>query len=210
MAGAAIPALWCGIASTIMPFVGTIVAVVLGIIALLGIHRSNGKLKGRWQAGLGITFGLLSSVAWVAIVTNDRFQDAAMVALAGPDPSTFLAVGDCLDVPIDQVDNFVVFPEEVVPCNEPHSFQYIGFALLPYGPDAAHPGDDAALTEGGDLCLPLFEEFTGSDYWERFDLELIITTPHERLWEASGAREVNCYVGTVDLSLLTESVEGSG
>lgn len=92
-----------------------------------------------------------------------------------------------------------------VDCSEEHDAEVIhNFDL----PDGDWPGD-AAIDEAIEReCLPAFDDYIGSDYWES-SLDISIITPLPESWEA-GDRQVTCIAFTMDGSTVTESFRDSG
>ena len=66
--GKAIASLVCGIVGWIIPFVGPVVAIVLGHLSLSEIKKSGGRLKGDGMAIAGLVLGYLGATLFVFLI----------------------------------------------------------------------------------------------------------------------------------------------
>ncbi|MEM7340294.1 MAG: DUF4190 domain-containing protein [Actinomycetota bacterium] len=211
--GLAVAAFIVGLLSFFLPFLGGLIAIILGIIALVRIGSSNGLKTGKVFAWLGIAIGALSIVAWVLIVTSDSFQEGFQEGLEeGLEDrltSNIISVGDCLDISTAESTDFSVSASDVVPCAQSHTAEYIGFFDLSYPDGAAYPGVDEVFTEGLDRCVEIFDSYTGTDYYENLELDVLVEYPQSRGWSLFDDREVGCFVVNINEdSPLTGSVRG--
>ncbi len=53
---------------TLVPFIGTLVAIITGHMARAGIRRSNGQLDGDGLAVAGLVLGWVSAALWVVAI----------------------------------------------------------------------------------------------------------------------------------------------
>lgn len=66
--GKAVASLVCGIVGWIIPFIGPVVAIVLGHLSLSEIKRSAGRLKGDGMAIAGLVLGYLGATFFVFLI----------------------------------------------------------------------------------------------------------------------------------------------
>lgn len=119
-----------------------------------------------------------------------------------------IEIGDCLDMPEDDVFNTV----DTVDCNDAHDLEVYAMVdmasvSIDFSAIAAYPGDfelyDAALDE----CLNEFESYVGIDYPNSV-LYVDAFTPTVEGWEEFDDREVQCVLLQLDAE-LTDIVKSS-
>lgn len=66
--GKAIGSLVCGIAGLLIPFIGAVVAIVLGHLGLSEVKKSGGRLKGDGLAIAGLVLGYLEAAFFVLLI----------------------------------------------------------------------------------------------------------------------------------------------
>ncbi len=186
------------IASLVTALVGLgLVAVGLGIAALVRIGR-NGS-RGRGLAIAGIAVGAIGAVVVIAIGA------LAVTAALGSRPlaadvdaprdvhSRQLVTGNCLD-PLP--DNGVVDAVRVVPCDDPHAAQVI--SQFAFDPDAVWPGQAAADRRVATAC-----EISAAE--TEAGLTRITWAPTERSWN-DGDRTGLCLLHRADGTPLTQTL----
>ncbi len=117
-----------------------------------------------------------------------------------------LRPGDCFDDVIEDgefAEEYASLP--MVDCDSPHDNE--AYALYDMA-DGAFPGLAAADDEAIVTCVPLFEDYVGSDY-ETSRLDIWWMIPTEDGW-SEGDREVACVLYDLDLNKLTGSMANSG
>jgi hypothetical protein len=117
-----------------------------------------------------------------------------------------LSPGDCFDDVIEDGD----FAEEaealpMVDCADPHDNE--AYALYDMA-DGAFPSQTAIDDEAIARCVPLFEDYVGSDY-ETSRLEIWWIFPTAEGWD-EGDQEVACVLFDLELNKLTGSMASSG
>ena len=87
------------------------------------------------------------------------------------------------------------------PCLEPHAMEVAGSYDLD---DGEYPGVTALVLSSQRDCIPIYERYTGADFWDSpWDVKPIIPSPVS--WR-EGDRRVICMVVDLDGEPLTESV----
>lgn len=210
--GWAIAALIMGFAGFVLPVVGGLVAVVLGIVALVQIRRPGSGRKGTAMAAIGIALGLLSAVGWILLVASDDFQEGFQEGLeeAQRDASSevLLDVGDCLDMSVADSDNFLLSTDDVIACDQPHTAEYAGFATLTEADGVPYPGEMQVFERGIEECLDIFLDYTGVELATRPELDVFVEYPRPVSWRLFNDRHVGCYVIDADRGVLWETVRG--
>jgi hypothetical protein len=209
--GVAEAALIVGLVSFVVPVLGGVIAVILGIIGLVQISRSNGARKGAGLAVTGLILGLLTSGGYVALFTSDNFQrgvrdgflEAMEEGFADPEDSALgIEPGHCLDVEVADSSDFQLDDGDVVSCDEPHGAEFAGRATLPNPASDPYPGEDEVFLDGLDLCLDTFVDYVGVELAARPELDILVVYPQEISWRATGDRNVDCLIINADASPL--------
>lgn len=206
--GAAIASLVLGILSfVVVPFVGAIVAIALGMTARKRIDASDGRIGGRGLAVGGLALGIANLVvvlvvaAFVAliVVTSERETHVG----GGVATSIYdITVGDCYstDDPDSDIDTAMV-----VDCDEPHTNEV--YAIHEYEA-AEYPGSSVLEDAAVEVCLDRFADYVGIDYYDSI-YEVYYLYPSARSWKQADDREIVCTASSLDGSLLTSSVRGA-
>ncbi len=197
-----------GVVGFVFPFMGGAVAIILGLVAAIRISGSNGRRTGMGFAVAGLVLGALSIVGWALLLTSDGFQEGFEAGIDDLATSNILTVGDCLDVPVGDSDRFSVSESDVVPCAGPHAAEFIGTFEVPYADDAPYPGEDELFLEAFGDCVDLFADYTGTDFGQRLELDVLTAYPQSLGWRVFGDREVACYITSADGGPLTGSARG--
>ena len=127
-----------------------------------------------------------------------------MASACGDETSVFeLKVGDCFDDP----GSDVVMEIEILSCDEPPFFEVYYVGDLAGG--GTYPSDSELFGMASDLCLPQFEPYVGSDYFESaLDWEAL--WPTEEGWDELDDRGVVCLLYDLSGVKLTGSARNSG
>lgn len=179
------------------------VAVLLGVVALLHIRRSDKAKTGAAMAVVSICLGMLTAVGWALLIGSEDFRQGFEEAMQESNTSRVLTVGDCLDMPVADSDNFLVSAGDVVPCSVPHTAEYAGSNILVESPE--YPGEDEVFYQAIEECLDIFVDYTGSELATRDDLDIFVEYPRSLNWRLND-REIGCFVMSIDGSTLTGSV----
>ncbi|MCL1692644.1 MAG: septum formation family protein [Actinomycetia bacterium] len=126
---------------------------------------------------------------------------------SGDSESVFdLRPGDCFD---DVIENGEIAEESetlpMVDCDDPHDNE--AYALYNMD-DGAFPTQAAIDDEAIAKCVPLFEDYVGSEY-DTSRLDIFWIFPTAESWD-EGDREVACVLYDLDLNKLTGSMANSG
>ncbi len=115
-----------------------------------------------------------------------------------------LAVGDCFDRG-DSTGGGEVSDVPIVDCSEPHDTEVFHTFDVE---DGEFPGEEALVTQAGDVCVPVFEEYVGIDYLSS-RLQIFPITPTQSSWDGDD-REVVCALYDAQQAQLEGSMQGSG
>lgn len=196
--GKALAALITGIAGLVLCFlfVPALVALILGILALREIGRSNGMKTGKGMAIAGVVLGALGVVAggaFIAVVVNE---------VAGTTSVFDLEVGDCTELPDDGEE---ISRIETFECTEPHGAEVVSIGVIGEDGDP-YPGTDELIDLIGAECIDDFTAYVGKDYLQS-DFNLFPITPTEATWDDDRSYVCLAFDPAGD---LTESIKGSG
>lgn len=207
----ALSALIVGLISLVVPVLGGVVAVILAIIGLVQISRSNGAQTGNGLAVAGLILGLLTTGGYMALFTSDSFQEGLEEGLqeglddglTGQQGDTLgIEPGQCLDVEVADTSDFQMDESDVVSCDEPHGAEFAGRVTLPNPTGDPYPGEDEVFLAGLDLCLDTFVDYVGVELGERPELDILVVYPQEINWRATNDRNVECLIVNADASPL--------
>lgn len=210
--GLAIASLIMGVMGNIMPFIGGLIAVGLGIGGAAQVSKSAGLRTGMGMAVTGIVFGVLGVGFWGALLATGSLNDISTEIGTSGFSSTGtdgLQPGDCLDIPVEDTESFEGGVEDVVACDVPHGAEFAGRAQLPDADGAPYPGDDEVFSAGIELCLDVFVDHVGQELAQREDLDILVVYPLSLTWRAFNDREVLCFIDNVDRTPLTAPVTGN-
>lgn len=154
------------------------------------------------RAGLTASAALLAAVSLAGCSMlfgggADRGDDGQVTETA-TDSVFSMKVGDCLKEP----DGSEVSDVELVPCDQPHDYEFYSESELPAGD---YPSDVDALAEP--ICVDAFEAFVGTPY-DQSSLEVTWFTPTQEGWEQQDDRLVQCIIFD-PAGETTGSVQGS-
>ncbi len=131
---------------------------------------------------------------------------ALLLAVAGCSGSTSvfeMKVGDCFDDPGGEA----VLDVETISCDEPHDFEVFFIGDLQY--EGTYPGDSEVSDMAGNLCLPHFTQYVGSDF-QTSTLNISTLYPSYESWTQLDDREVVCALNDLYGQKLTGSARDSG
>jgi hypothetical protein len=189
--GLAIAALAAGICG------GVPLAVIFGIVALSQIGDTRQKGKGFAVAGLAAAgaWTLVFVLAIVSSVHGQAHRSAdGTVTKKGTSTVEELRVGDCALDPGTGLLSEVT----VVPCEQPHTAQVVAKPLSAVKGD--YPGDSAAASESGDLCVAALKAVVDQTRVTA-TMSLVSAHPNATAWD-EGVRDTTC--------LLTDSKPFTG
>lgn len=188
---------WSGLAiaafvvGLVVPLVGILVAVPLGIVALVTIGKSRKRGK-----GLAIS-GMVLSVLWIVafvglavVLVNQTAQrdEAGTIVEEGRIDFGEIQVGDCVDIPGAGEGDIDPFDVRGVPCDEPHNAETV--ELISIEQDD-YPGQTDLNSASTDQCFATVSEVVGADRSGYQDYRLI---PDESIWEDDNGHRVICFV----------------
>lgn len=134
----------------------------------------------------------------------DRDESGA-IAEGGTVGVLDLAVGDCLQDPLEGEEEGRISEVQAVPCTELHDEEV--YALFDVPEAGEYPGDTDIDQQAQDGCLERFEDYVGAEY-EESALYISTIAPRAETW-AQGDREVVC-LAYLPEEQLTGSVRGTG
>ncbi len=131
----------------------------------------------------------------------DWDPEGAVTAQEETDVSS-IQVGDCINDP----GTASVTDITVLPCGERHVFEAFASTRMA---DGDFPGDAAATTAATDFCGAEFTDFVGLDY-DSSVLEMMYFYPVEASWNATGGREILCFVADEGEAPVAGTLEDAG
>ncbi len=175
----------------VVPLVGILVAVPLGIVALvkIGKNRKRGK-------GLAIS-GMVLSVLWIVgfvglavVLVNQTAQrdEAGTIVEEGRIDFGEIQVGDCVDIPGAGEGDIDTYDVRGVPCDEPHNAETVELISIEQDDYPGQTDLDSASTNS---CFATVSEVVGADRSGYQDYRLI---PDESIWEDDNGHRVICFV----------------
>ncbi len=154
----------------------------------------------RGGSGIGRILIILAVVAVIGVGAFSFFDSSTTV--------DDIAVGDCLDIPEEDVLSTV----DTIDCAEPHDLEV--FALvdlsdvsIEFSSISSYPGDNAVYEAAFEACWDEFESYVGVPY-EDSVIYLDAFTPTLEGWDEQGDRIVNCVLYQVDAS-ATELIKST-
>ncbi|GAA3431420.1 DUF4190 domain-containing protein [Kutzneria kofuensis] len=186
----------------IVGFVGAVLGVIFGIVALADIRRT--RQRGKGLAVSGIVLSGVWALAWVAFISFAfvyGFQQAAsqQAASSGANVSYNFQPGQCFDR--DNTSKAVTVRD----CVQPHDAEV--FAVEPLS-GTSYPGVTAVQAVGRSKCTADSDRFLtpGLNYP---DIDVHYLYPQQASW-ARGDRSVKCYYADVKGAKMTGHAKDSG
>lgn len=196
--GKALASMITGIAGLVLcfAFIPSVVALILGILALREIGRSNGMKTGKGMAIAGVVLGA------IGIVVGGVFIAAVVNEVSGTTSVFDLEVGDCTELPEDGEE---IARIETFECTEPHGAEVVSVGVLGQEGDP-YPGTDGMIELIEDACIDDFVDYVDFDYLQS-DFKLFPITPTESTWDDDRSYVCLAYDPAGE---LTESIKGAG
>jgi Domain of unknown function (DUF4190) len=195
---------WSGLAiasfivALVAPCIGVLVAIPLGIVALVKIRRSGDK--GKVFAILGIIIPVLwlaaigGVVAWFASSTAER-NEAGVIVESGRLQFEDVRTGDCLDIDnLDEDAEIGIFDIEGVPCSDGHNAEVASIVDLQGG--AVFPGESDVRQQASVGCARVQAELPPG-------MIVYPVYPTEELWDDENNRRAVCFAVQSDFSDMT-------
>lgn len=150
------------------------------------------------QSGKTVASVILAAAAVILIAL------AVIVVIAVIDqsgtPASSLSSGDCLDAP----ESGQIVSVDLIPCEEPHTFEVIGSVILGDGP---FPGDSATIQTARESCEDIFPGYVGEPV-ETSSWYINAFVPTREGWD-DGDRSATCLIFKFDDDLELEELTGS-
>jgi hypothetical protein len=163
---------------------GSLIAVGLGIGALIQIWRGGGK--GRWMAIVGIVLGALWTVFLTVGIPADAQDDEPTPPVAVKRDLTTLKAGDCTALlPAGWVGEV-----PVIDCAKPHRDEV--YAVLTLS-GSKYPGDTEVENQADELCNDKLDLMLTDDAELPVGTDIYSLTPKRFLW-ATGERSLTCLI----------------
>lgn len=184
--GWAIAALLTGL---LLPLVGILVAVPLGIVALVKISKTGAK--GRWMAIVGIILSVLWWVGAVAVgiwVNSNQAErnDAGVITKAGTLDFGDIRTGDCVKISgLDNGGTIGAFDIDGVPCAESHNAQSVFVISFP---DTDYPGETAIGNQAQEACTPKYAPYRSLPF------QSYTLYPTESRWDGTDGHRAICFL----------------
>ncbi|MDQ0310392.1 hypothetical protein J2S46_004948 [Kitasatospora herbaricolor] len=180
------------------------VALVLGVIALVQIHKRQERGRGMAVAGvvlgvLGLLLGALTAFG-LALDDQDGSTPGRPVGPRGSVTWDKVAKGDCYNPApgagdADQQVSWVT----KVPCSLPHHSEAAGTAAIAPAEGGGYPGEDKILKSADALCKPVFDSYVLDDWAVPDGVGLSYMYPTRGSWRASGGSLI-CVLEDVEAS----------
>ena len=169
---------------------GSLIAVGLGIGALVQIGRGGGK--GRWMAIVGIVLGALWTVFLTIVIVADA-QDDEPTPPGGPTPPgavrrdvATLKAGDCTArIPEGRVGEV-----PVIDCAQPHREEVYAVLTLP---GSKYPGDTEVENQANELCNDKLDSMLTDDAELPAGHDMYDHVPDHGPW-ATGENSATCRI----------------
>jgi Domain of unknown function (DUF4190) len=192
---------WSGLAiasfivALLAPCIGVLVAIPLGIVALVKIRKSGDK--GKVFAILGIIIPVLwlgaigGVIAWVATSSAER-NEAGEIVESGRLSFEDVRTGDCLDIDgLDETAEIGIFDIDGVPCSDEHNAEVASIVELQGGDE--FPGESDVRQQAGVGCARVQAELPPG-------LIVYPVYPTEELWDDEDSRRAICFAVQGDFS----------
>ena len=192
-------------------FVPSLLAVILGFVALSAIRRESPRLTGRRLAIWGIVLGFVGLAAFAGFMALglsgalDEESSSSLFLGDGEVVFSDLEIGQCIMLPDDL--GGTIRGIEVADCEEPHDGEVFATGDLDPDDSRSFPGLEAAASEVEQACFDAFEPFVGAAYSDS-ELDVVYFYPREMSWRFDSGYV--CVVVDPRGASLTGSVEGSG
>ena len=202
---------WSGLAiaslvtSILLPLIGILVAVPLGIVAL--VKMSGTRMKGRWMAIAGIVISVLWWAGFITfgviLATQQADRNAAgEITNAGRLDFGDIREGDCINIPgLDNNAEIDTFDLKGVPCSENHNAETV--AIIPIQ-GSSYPGQTNMDDQSNRPCVRAVSQVPGVTARE---YQPYILLPNEDLWDGDNGHQVLCFVVKRDFSDMTGSLQ---
>ncbi len=188
---------WSGLAiaafvvGLVVPLLGLLIAVPLGIVALvkIGKNRQRGK-------GLAIS-GMVLSVLWVVgfvglgvvlVSQTAERNEAGAIVEAGRIDFGEIRVGDCVDIPGAGEGDIDPFDVRGVPCDETHNAEAVELIAIEQDD---YPDQSTLDSASADQCFATVSEIVGAEESGYQTYRLI---PNESIWDDDNGHRVVCFV----------------
>jgi hypothetical protein len=195
------------VTSIVLPLVGILIAVPLGIVALVKIRGT--RLKGKALAIAGIAIAVLW---WVAVITlgvvlatqqADRDSSGA-ITKAGRIDFGDIQQGDCVNIPgLDNNAEIDTFDLKGVPCAEAHNAETVSIIPITSAGEA-YPGQTALDNQSNKQCVAAVSQVPGVSAQ---DYQPYILLPNDDLWDSDNGHRVLCFGVKRDFSDMTGSMQ---
>ena len=163
---------------------GSLIAVGLGIGALVQIGREGGK--GRWMAIAGIVLGALWTVFLTIVIVVDAQDNEPTPPAAVKRDVTTLKAGDCTaHTPDDRVLDVLV-----IDCAKPHREEV--YAVLTLS-GSKYPGETEVDNQANDTCIDKLDSMLKDDDELPAGTDIYYLTPTKFSW-ATGDHSVTCLI----------------
>jgi hypothetical protein len=189
----------CALLALIFSFFCFPAGLVLGIVALSQLKRSQDTGRGLAIAGIVISSLWIPLIAlFIGLGVSGAFDDYGVQTGTVSDATT-TTVGDCM------LSSDNGFPNAVVLCSDPHDQEVYFVGALGSG---EYPGDAAVFDRADEICHREFSGYVGRGY-ATSDYDYDYYAPDSDEWDISEERRVVCVITPTD-STTTGSAYHSG
>jgi hypothetical protein len=192
------PAGWSGwaiaafVVGLVVPLLGILIAIPLGIVALVKI--SGTRRKGKAFAIIGMVLSVLWWVGFIALgvwaVNQEAGRDSSgVINDKGRIGFGDIREGDCVSVPDPGgPDNIDTFDLKGVPCDQPHNAEAV--TIISVG-GSDYPGQAALEERSRQPCATAVSELPAVNARDYQSFRLL---PTENIWNGSSGHKVICFV----------------
>ncbi len=176
----------------LIPLVGILIAIPLGIVALVKIGRA--RQKGKTLAIIGMVLsvlwwvGLIALGVWAVSQQAGR-DDSGAITKSGRLGFGDIREGDCIAIPGSSgTENIDTFKLKGVPCSEPHNAEAVAVIRID---SASYPGQAGLDDQSVQPCLDAVSAIPAVQGGGYEPYRLI---PTEGIWNDPSGHRVLCFV----------------
>ncbi len=188
----------------IVPWVGILIAIPLGIVALIKIGRS--RQRGKVLAIVGM---VLSVLWWVALIAlgvwavsqQANRDDSGAITKSGRISFGDIREGDCISIPGSSgAENIDTFKLKGVPCDEAHNAETVAVIQID---GSAYPGQGSLDDQSVQPCVDAVSAIPAVQDGGYEPYRLI---PTEGIWSDQSGHRVLCFVVKSGFDTFTGSL----
>ncbi|MGA9347125.1 MAG: hypothetical protein WBV37_18645 [Nocardioidaceae bacterium] len=192
------------IVGLILPLIGILIAIPLGIVALVKIGRA--RQRGKVLAIVGMVLsvlwwvGLIALGVWAVSQQAGR-DDSGAITKGGRIPFGDIREGDCISIPGSSgAENIDTFKLKAVPCAEAHNAEAVAVIRID---SSAYPGQASLDDQSVQPCVDAVSALPAVQGGGYEPYRLI---PTEGIWSDAAGHRVLCFVVKSGFETFTGSL----